>query len=153
WMTDYRKPVYLIANQDDVPDLVRQLHAVGIDDIPGFFTSDVAEDYAITLPNVTAPEVAEAVSAGERLVLDVRNHSEYAEGHIPGALNLMYGQLPPHLAEIPRDRPIVVACAGGTRSLIAMSVLLGAGFEQAANLNGGFDAWRAAGLPALVQEG
>ncbi len=152
WMTNYSRPVYLIAEEGDVPELVRQLHAVGIDNVPGFFTSDVVDDYAVDLPDVTAPDVAEAVGAGEVLVLDVRNHSEYAEGHVPGALNIMYGQLPGHLAEIPRDRPLVVACAGGTRSLIAMSLLLGAGFEDVSNLSGGFDAWRAAGLPERVLE-
>jgi hydroxyacylglutathione hydrolase len=153
WMVDYRKPVYLIAEEADVPQLVGQLRAVGIDDVAGFFTAEIAEAYAVDLPNTTPAEVAEVVGAGEAGVLDVRNHSEYAEGHIPGAINVMYGLLPRHLDALPRERPLLVTCAGGTRSLIAMSVLLNAGFSAVVNLSGGFDAWREAGLPVQVSEG
>jgi hydroxyacylglutathione hydrolase len=153
WMVDYRKPVYLIAEEEDVTELVRQLRAVGIDEVAGYFTAEVAEDYAVALPDTTPAEVAEAVGAGEVGVLDVRSHSEYAEGHIPGAINVMYGLLPRHLDDIARDRPLLVTCGGGTRSLIATSVLLDAGFSEVVNLGGGFDAWRDAGLPVQVPEG
>jgi hydroxyacylglutathione hydrolase len=147
WVVDYRQPVYLIAEEADVPALVRQLHAVGIDEVRGTFTSAVADEYALDLPSVTPSEIAPAVSAGDVWVLDVRNHSEFEEGHIPGATPIMYGQLARHWADVPRHRPLLVTCAGGTRSLIAVSLLIREGYDQVTNLTGGFDAWREAGLP------
>lgn len=150
WMADYGRPVYLIAAQAELPGLLRELRAVGLDRVSGFFASEMVDEYAVALAGATAAEVAEAVSAGEMRVLDVRSHSEFAEGHIPGAVNMMYGQLPRHLQEIPRGQPLLVVCGSGTRSLIALSLLLGAGFDQAINLTGGFDSWRAAGLPVQM---
>lgn len=150
WVVDYRQPVYLVAEAGDVPELLRELRAVGIDDVRGFVTSAVADAYARAMPAAEAPDVGEAVQAGAYRVLDVRNQSEFEAGHIPGAVNLMYGLLPRALAELPRDQPLLVVCASGTRSIIAMSLLLNAGFAQVTNLNGGFDAWRAAGLPVAL---
>jgi hydroxyacylglutathione hydrolase len=147
WVVDYRKPVFLIADEADVPELVRELRAVGIDDVVGAFSSAAADSYALDLPSVSPAEAANAVASGEMAVLDVRNLSEYEEGHIPGAQHIMYGQVLRHLAELPQDRPLLVHCASGTRSLIALSLLHRAGYTQVTNLTGGFDAWREAGLP------
>lgn len=150
WVADYRKPAWLIADQADVPDLVQQLRAVGIDEIPGYFTSGAVEPYAIAMPMTTAQDVSAAVGAGDALVLDVRSLSEYEEGHAPGARHVMYGLLAKRLADLPPERPLVVMCGSGVRSLIATSVLLRAGRERVTNLQGGFDAWRDAGLPVSL---
>ncbi|MBL8147800.1 MAG: MBL fold metallo-hydrolase [Anaerolineae bacterium] len=150
WIVDYRQPVYLIADGGAAPKLVRELRAAGIDDVRGFFNSDAVENYVLALPCAEAPDVSEAVRKGAVIVLDVRNHSEFEAGHIPNSVNILYGLLPRYLEAIPRDQPVLVVCAGGTRSLIATSLLLKAGFTQVTNLNGGFDAWRAAGLPVAV---
>src|ERR1039458_7004331 len=50
-------------------------------------------------------------------------------------------------AQLDQARPIAVHCKGGYRSAIAASLLLRAGFRQVVNVTGGFDAWKAAGLP------
>jgi hydroxyacylglutathione hydrolase len=65
-------------------------------------------------------------------------------------MHAMYGQVLRHLGAIPQDRPLLVHCAAGTRSLIALSLLKRAGYDQAINLSGGFDAWKAAGLPVTL---
>jgi rhodanese-related sulfurtransferase len=56
-------------------------------------------------------------------------------------------QLPARLAELPRDRPIIVYCAGGYRSSIAASLLLRQGFTDVSEIAGGMAAWQRAGLP------
>jgi hydroxyacylglutathione hydrolase len=82
-------------------------------------------------------------------VVDVRNASEWAHGHIPGALHIPVGHLSQRLSEIPRDRPVVVQCQGGTRSAIAASVLLSRGVRDVINLRGGYDEWTREALPVV----
>ena len=79
------------------------------------------------------------------LVVDVRRHDEYATGNISGSRNVPLQVLGKALADLPRDREIVVHCAGGYRSAIAASLLSANGFTVA-DLVGGFGAWK--GAPA-----
>jgi hydroxyacylglutathione hydrolase len=57
------------------------------------------------------------------------------------------GHLAEHLDALPRDRPLVLQCQGGSRSAIGASLLRARGFTNVANLAGGYAAWRDAGLP------
>ena len=86
------------------------------------------------------------------LLLDVREPEEYAHGHIPGAVNLPQADLASRLDELPRDRPLYVACKGGYRSLRAAQFLAQSGFTQVASVVGGTDAWRNAGKSLTVAE-
>ena len=87
-------------------------------------------------------------------IADVRRLAEWEEGHIEGALLLPLNQLAGAIfgekAQLDRDRPIAVHCKGGYRSAIAASLLQRAGFPRVVNVTGGFDAWKAAGLPVAV---
>ncbi|MBW3535148.1 MAG: glycerol-3-phosphate acyltransferase, partial [Gemmatimonadetes bacterium] len=80
-------------------------------------------------------------------VLDVRGRAEWESGHLPGVENIPVGFLTDRLGEIPRDRPVVVQCQGGGRSAIAASVLQAHGYDNVANLPGGFVEWEAQGHP------
>ena len=62
-------------------------------------------------------------------------------------MNLPLSRLSQRVGELPRDRPLLVHCAGGYRSSIAASLLQQAGFAQVSELAGGIAAWEAAGLP------
>ena len=84
---------------------------------------------------------------GEVAVVDVRAVSEWARGHIPGTPNIPVGRLVDHLDEMPRDRPLVMQCQGGGRSIVAASLLQAHGFTNVVDLAGGFSAWEAAGQP------
>jgi hydroxyacylglutathione hydrolase len=93
-------------------------------------------------------QLAERIDGDELLVLDVRDADEYAEGHIPGSVNLPYGELPERLGELPRDRAIAAICSGGKRSGLAASILQREGFERVLHVaNGGVGTWRRAGRP------
>jgi rhodanese-related sulfurtransferase len=85
----------------------------------------------------------------EALVVDVREPWEYAEGHLPGAVNIPLSTLPARLAELPQDRPILLVCNSGNRSGVAADFLVQQGFpgEKVYNLEGGTYAWMASGLP------
>jgi phage shock protein E len=82
-------------------------------------------------------------------LLDVRSVREYNEGHIPGAINIEFRQLPQRLNELPRAKgqPIVVYCETGVRAAIANTTLRTAGYKPIRQLTGHMKAWRSKGLP------
>jgi rhodanese-related sulfurtransferase len=79
------------------------------------------------------------------LVLDVRTPQEYAEGHVPGAVNVPYDQLASRLAEIPKDKDVVLYCKSGRRAGIAADVLAANGYTRLSHLEGDMPAWAAKG--------
>ncbi len=85
----------------------------------------------------------------DALVLDVREDNEYAAGHIPHARHIPLGQLGSRLKELEKfkDKPILVTCRSGQRSLRACHLLKKQGFEKASNQAGGILAWEQANLP------
>jgi rhodanese-related sulfurtransferase len=97
----------------------------------------VPEQYAV-------PTVAPADVAPDACVLDVREPYEWAAGHIAGALHIPLASLPQRLAEVPTDRPVIVACRSGGRSSQAVAYLTTTG-RDALNLDGGTQAWAATG--------
>ncbi len=80
-------------------------------------------------------------------IIDVRRSGEWDEGHIEGAQLIPLHQISSRLQELDHSLPVAVHCKGGYRSAIACSLIQRAGFDQVMNLTGGFDAWRACGLP------
>jgi rhodanese-related sulfurtransferase len=80
-------------------------------------------------------------SAQPPLVLDVRENWERAAARLPDTVDIPMNEVPQRLAELPRDREIVVMCHGGVRSLKVAHFLAQNGFSQLANLTGGIDAW------------
>ena len=84
-------------------------------------------------------------SGSAHVLIDVREPSEHAQGHIEGSVLIPLATLNERLDVIPRDRPIVVHCQSGGRSARAVAQLRAQGFD-AHNLAGGIKAWkRAAG--------
>jgi glyoxylase-like metal-dependent hydrolase (beta-lactamase superfamily II)/rhodanese-related sulfurtransferase len=79
----------------------------------------------------------------ETLVVDVREPEEYAQGHVPGAINLPQADLASRLEELPHDRPLALICRSGARSLRAAQFLRQVGFERVMSVQGGTLAWRA----------
>jgi hydroxyacylglutathione hydrolase len=84
-------------------------------------------------------------------VADVRREGEWEEGHLEGAVFLPLNQLGAALAQgktrLDPARPVAVHCKSGYRSAIAASLMQRAGFTDVLNVSGGYDAWKAAGLP------
>ena len=85
----------------------------------------------------------------DALILDVRENSEFADGHIGKAKHIPLGSVGKRLNELEKfkERPIVVVCRSGNRSSSACRTLRKAGFPNVSNLNGGMIAWDQAGLP------
>jgi hydroxyacylglutathione hydrolase len=156
WLVPYDRDVYLIAfAQSDAARAAREMAKIGLDRVAGWFPADSLGAWADAggtverVAHTTATAIAARVKSGAVTIVDVRNASEWAHGHVPGALHIPVGLLSGRLDEIPRDRPVVVQCQGGTRSAIAASVLLGRGVADVVNLRGGFDEWKREALPVV----
>jgi rhodanese-related sulfurtransferase len=99
---------------------------------------------------ITAEELAEKIQFSQApLILDVRSEEEYAEGHIPGALNIPHDQLGDRLSEIDaaKSDEIVVHCRSGYRAGVAEKVLSEAGYSDVRDLDGHMNAWQSGGYP------
>ncbi len=100
--------------------------------------------------SITAEELTEQIQLSRApLILDVRSEKEYAEGHIPGALNIPHDQLLNRLSEIDaaKTEEIVVHCRSGHRAEIAKKVLIEAGYSNIRDLDGHMNGWRSGGYP------
>jgi len=145
----------IIVGED--PDHVREsqirLARVGIENVVGYLGDGVAGwiqagfelDY---IPQISVQEFRELRDEDPNriAVLDVREPGEIEGGAIEGSVSIPLGKLASRLGELDREKLLVVHCKGGYRSSIATSILRRAGFRDVANLIGGFDAWKTAGL-------
>ncbi len=105
------------------------------------------------VPEISASEAKEKIgSKRSYLVLDVRQPNEYQSGHISGAKLVPLGELPNRMSQIARDKPIIVVCLSGSRSIHATRMLLDAGYEVE-NMRGGMISWQASGYPVRKGNG
>jgi len=79
-------------------------------------------------------------------VLDVRDQSEWDEGHITEAIHIPYYFIEQRLQELDPAQPLAVTCASGQRSTLAASLLQKHGFTQLSNVVGGMDEWHKKGI-------
>lgn len=104
--------------------------------------------------NLSGGELMARLDAGDApLILDVRTPGEYADGHIPGAVNIPHAALGARLAELGEDRDveIVVHCQSGRRAATAEQMLMDAGYTGIQHLEGDMAGWRSAGLPVVTE--
>ena len=80
------------------------------------------------------------------LLVDVRERNEFAEVRVPGSVLLPLSELQTRFRELPSERPLLVMCAAGRRSLVAGMHLASNGYAEVANVEGGITAWQRAGL-------
>lgn len=142
-------------NPDRAAESRMRLARVGIERVAGCLAGGIEawprEDLA-QLPQISVQQLEHLLrEEGGWQVADVRRPGEWEEGHIEGAvlapLSSLLSQAAEMMDKLDRTRPVAVHCKGGYRSAIACSLLQRAGFRQVSNVTGGFDAWKAAGLP------
>jgi rhodanese-related sulfurtransferase len=98
------------------------------------------------VPEITPAEARARQERGAVLV-DVREESEWQEGHVSGALHIPIGTLPQRLGELDRNTEVITVCRSGNRSAFAADALLKAGFPRVSSMTGGTVAWTDQGLP------
>ncbi len=149
----------IIAGED--PERVRESHVrlarVGVENVAGYLADGVPDlikkgfelEY---IPQVTVQELFELQAQDPQRIglLDVRESGEWSGGVIEKSMRIPLGELLSRTGELDRERFLVVHCRSGYRSSIATSLLRRAGFRDIANLTGGFDSWKTAGLPYVI---
>lgn len=151
WVIDPEKdttPLVLLAEDAETAAEMRDhLVRVGIDSVRGFITS--LDGLDLVEPRVVRPE--DLASFPHVMLLDVRNKTEYAEGHIPGAVQLSGGRVMWHLDQLPTEGTIVTYCQSGVRNSVAASGLRRAGYDVV-ELDGSYLGWIAVAghAPELV---
>ena len=96
-----------------------------------------------------SPAEADALrQRGGVALIDVREASEWDQGHVPGAAHVSKSYIEQEIeaAAPDRDAPVVLYCAGGIRSLFAAQTLAGMGYTDVASMKGGFQGWKSQGL-------
>lgn len=98
---------------------------------------------------VSLLQATQLINQGKTVVVDVREASEFASGHIRDSKNIPLGELQQRASELDKfkSKNVIVLCQSGVRSSKAVSVLKKAGFNEVFSLNGGLEAWQAQGLP------
>ena len=144
-------PLLIIGAPTDVERAVTALSRVGVDEVAGFLQWGMvewrSEGFPVeTVPQITVHDVAAWLEQGtDVVVLDVREASEWDDGHIEPALHLPMFEAVSRRAELPAGRPVAVLCAGGLRSSTVISALQRHGVGALHNVTGGMSAWVKAG--------
>jgi hydroxyacylglutathione hydrolase len=154
WFAPAGAPLILLSPSP--ADLDRAVHAlarVGVDEVVGYLQWGMIDWRSHGLPvatvaQITVHDVAAWMSERPDLVVvDVREPSEWLDGHIDGAVHVPMTEVLGRVAEVPADRPKAVICAGGLRSSTVISALERAGIGGCFNVTGGMAAWLKAGYP------
>ena len=152
WVVDpdlEQRPLVLLAESREQAEEMRDhLVRVGIDTTHGFITT--LEGLDLVTPKLVQPEQLDGFD--RVMLLDVRNRTEYAHGHVPGAVQLSGGRVMWYLDQLPEPGAgtIVTYCQSGVRNSVAASALRRAGYDIA-ELDGSYAGWasRAGNVPVL----
>ncbi len=150
---DRTHPIVIIADPGHENESAVRLGRIGFDHVAGYLKDGLyslqakPERVALT-ESLNAQFAAELLSSEQPpLAIDVRAVKEREQKYIAGSLSIPLNHLVEKMGTLPRDRPLLVYCAGGYRSAIAASLLQSHGFERVGEIAGGIAGWEAAKLP------
>jgi len=117
---------------------------------PGFLR--LVEDAKIRIRETGVQDVKSRIDAkAEFTLIDVREESEWAKGHLPGAVHLCRGIIERDIENVVPGKatPIVLYCGGGYRSALAADNLQKMGYTNVISMDGGWRGWTEAGFPTV----
>lgn len=141
-LIDIKQPLVLIAENGKEEEAVLRLARVGYENVIGFLKNGVAawDGKLETVKSIAAEDMKEEMNNGVN-VLDVRKPGEWASGHLKEASFVPLADFPKVLDTLEKQHPYLVHCAGGYRSMIAISLMRRAGFTGTLiNIYGGYGA-------------
>jgi rhodanese-related sulfurtransferase len=157
-LLDRDKPIILVADPGSEQESAMRLGRIGLDNVAGYLQEgmqalEARRDLAAGWDRVVPAALADSLASdAPSVVVDVRKPAEYQTNHIEGSVNIPLSHLRERLDEIPRDRKLVVHCAGGYRSAIAAGILQQEGFTRIEELIGGIGSWEAAKFPVVASD-
>jgi hydroxyacylglutathione hydrolase len=149
WLIPFGSRIILIGEStDQIVAATRQLIRIGYDDLVGTLEGGIetwAREYPVeTTPSIDTKELRERLD--EVMLVDVRQRSEWDEGHIPGALHFEGGRAAWEPLQFPHDKPLAIQCSSGNRSMSVASVLRRQGYTNVIQVEGGITQWKQNGF-------
>jgi hydroxyacylglutathione hydrolase len=150
---DRDHPIVIIADPGRENESATRLGRIGFDHVAGYLRDGLhslksRQELTVSTERVSAPFASELLSSPQPPVaIDVRTPREREQKHLAGSLSIPLNHLLENLEKIPKDRPLLVYCAGGYRSSIAASLLQRNGFQGVREIAGGIVSWETANLP------
>ncbi len=139
WLVPEDRPLVFVLDRDqDRDELVRLCLKIGYEDLAGELAGGMTAWRAAGLDESSIALARDAPS--DRPILDVRQRSEFASGHLPGALHVELGSLPSAVGDIPAG-PLATMCGHGQRAMTAASVLERAGRRDITVVSSGASDW------------
>lgn len=148
---DVKQELLLVTEPGTEEEAITRLSRVGYDGVIGFLEGGFeawakAGKEVDTVKRIDVKDL-KSLYKDNPLVIDVRKKSEYDSEHLIGAENIPLNEINSHLAEFPKDKVFYLHCAGGYRSMIAASILKQRGWDNLADVRGGFDEIKESDLP------
>lgn len=148
---DINQDILLITDEGREEEVVTRMARVGYDHAIGYLKGGFrawqeAGKEIDKVGRITADELEKQFNE-DTVVIDVRNNGEFNAEHLEKAIHIPLDYINEHLAEFPKDKPFVIHCAGGYRSMIAASILKSRGWDNLVDVIGGFKSISATGLP------
>jgi glyoxylase-like metal-dependent hydrolase (beta-lactamase superfamily II)/rhodanese-related sulfurtransferase len=156
---DRSHPIVIIAAPGRETESATRLGRIGFDHVVGYLKDGLHSlesrpDLTATTEHLSPQLAADLLSSSEPpLAVDVRTEREREQKHIAGSLGIPLNHLQENLERLPKDRALLVYCAGGYRSSIAASLLQRGGFRSVSEIAGGIVGWEAASLPIRPDQG
>ncbi|MFT6167873.1 MAG: rhodanese-related sulfurtransferase, partial [Vicingaceae bacterium] len=149
---DVKQEILLITDEGKEEEALTRLSRVGYDHTigylkGGFKTWKEAGKEVDEVQRITPEAFEKNLKTGKMKVIDFRKKSEYDSEHIVDAMNIPLNQINQSLAQISKDEPFMIHCAGGYRSMIAASILKQRGWNNIVDVRGGLDAIKNTGVP------
>ncbi len=140
---DVRQEILLITDPGREEECIIRLSRVGYDNTLGYLEGGFeawkkAGKETDSVQRISAADLEKMIATDKPVVIDIRKKSEYDSEHIVDAINIPLNQINEHLAEFPKNKPFVLHCAGGYRSMIAASILKQRGWNDFSDVEGGF---------------
>ena len=154
-LLDHKHPIVIIADPGREMEAATRLGRIGFDHVAGYLQNGLLSlesrpDLVTFTECLSAQFAAELLaSAQPPLAIDVRAPGERQQKSIAGSVGIPLNHLSEKLATLPKDRTLLVYCAGGYRSSIAASLLQSSGFASVGEIAGGIAAWEAAKLAVV----
>ena len=156
WLIPFGSRIVLVAESaEQTVAATRQLIRIGYDELVGRLEGGIeawARDYPVEMiQGINAKELRERLD--EVMLIDVRQKSEWNEGHIPGAIHFEGGRVAWEQLPFPHDRPLAIQCSSGNRSMSVSSVLQRRGYHNILQVEGGITKWKMHGFPVTRENG
>ncbi len=160
WFVDYDRPILLVTETPDTSRAVRYLVRLGYDRIEGTLAGGMlgwhmagknsARVHTVTAEDISCSLDTDAPGSMRPFIMDVRSEHELINaGRISGAHHIHITRLPERLDEVPKDRPVLIFCGSGLRSMIGASLLERHGYPEPTVVLGGLSGWKSASCPVV----